>query len=489
MSLHRKMAQGAFWSLLEKGGQQGMSFVIFMVLARLLGPAEYGLANICFVYFVLTTMIVTGLVDGIVSLQIEDDLRLSSLFWVVMVIGLGIGLLCAGTAEPLAAFMREPRLAGLLYWFSSIPLLVALSAVPNLLILKELDFKIYAVRTLVAMMIGGVVGIFMASRGFGAYAIIGQQIAFYAVTNLVVWRSITWRPRLLFNLDAFREAATPGVGVTGVNVLGFLDGQAPRLLIGKILGPVSLGDFALATRLRYTLMEILVTSPLTVLYPGLAKLGGDKAGQKKLAGAIGYIGAFVVFPTLAIAAALAPQYVPLLFGEKWVPAVTVLQIYIIAAASGPSITIAQQLFRAHGKLRIFFPAGAFFITINLLMTLLLFHDNGLVWMSVGTSVSSFLSIPVYFWILERNIGISMWRSMLGLWGPAIAAILSFLSIYAYQNSVYLCSNRWLALITAGLIGAASYSAFCLLFQRRRIWGVIGMLKRMRQRDGEIMGGP
>ena len=150
MTLHKEMATGALWSLVEKGGQQALSFVVFFVLARILGPEEYGLANLCFIYFALSSLIILALVDGIVSLQIEDDLSLSSLFWSILAIGIGLSLFCAGTAAPLASFMKEPKLVELLYWFCIIPILIALSSVPNLIILKAIDLKIYAMRTIIA---------------------------------------------------------------------------------------------------------------------------------------------------------------------------------------------------------------------------------------------------------------------------------------------------------------------------------------------------
>ncbi len=138
MNLQKKMTHGALWSLLEKGGQQGLAFVVFMVLARLLGPEEYGLANICFIYFSISSTVISGLVDGIVSHQVEDDATLSSLFWAIMGIGVVFSLLCIATASPLAAFMEQPALTNLVYAFSISPVLIAISSVPNLIILKEI---------------------------------------------------------------------------------------------------------------------------------------------------------------------------------------------------------------------------------------------------------------------------------------------------------------------------------------------------------------
>lgn len=481
MSLRSKMIQGALWSLLEKGGQQGLALVVFMVLARLLGPQEYGLANLCFIYFTLASMIVMGLVDGIVSLQVEDDLRLSSLFWAVVGVGTGISALCLATAVPLARFMEEPRLVGLLAWFSPVPILVALAAVPNLLILKELEFRIYAIRTLIATLAGGIVGIAMAMLDFGAYAIIGQQLTFFVITNAVVWFSISWRPKATFGRAALREVTRPGLGVMTANTLAFLDSQAPRFLIGKLQGASPLGYFAVATRLRFALTEIFITSPLAVVYPALAKLG-DPVQQRGLALTVSYLATLLSCPLLAIGAATAPIYVPLVFGAQWLPAVPVLEIYLVGAGLAPFYLVIQQLFRANNRMRTMIRYTGTFIGANLLMTLFLLREaDGLLWMSGGIAAVAYLSVPVYVRALERTVGIGMWAAFPPMAVPFLGAALCYGAIRLYAASAYAPANLWLALVATCLLGAAVYAAVCVIFQFRRIREELGKIVHLRRR--------
>jgi len=480
MSLHKKMVHGAFWSLLEKGGQQGLSLIVFLVLARLLGPAEYGLANLCFIFFALTNMVTAGLVDGIVSNQIEDDLQLSSLFWGILGVGLFISLMCLLIAEPLSAFMGEPKLKMLLVWFSVVPFLLALPAVPNLLLLKEMAFKVYAIRAIIATIIGGVVGIYMAQQNYGAYAIIGQQIALYAVTNLIIWRAIAWRPRMLFNQSAFLSAIKPGMSVMGVNVLGFMDGQAPRFFIAKILGAEALGYFALAIRLRFSLTEILITSPLAVVYPALAKLKNDIPQQKVIVEALIYLSGLLVFPILTIAIATAPQYVPLFFGTKWIPAIPVLQIYIAAAAISPIIIIIQQLLRANGQMFSFFRASGLFITANLIMGALLFHENGLVWMSFGIFAVTIVSVVYYIALVNKKLNIHIGFCVAELTWPMVGSVLIYLAITLCQYSSKFTQHPALDLFLSCILGVIIYVIFCAVFQYKRIKTMYLKIKQLRQ---------
>ena len=145
MTLHKKIALGALWSLVEKVGNQGVSFIAFLFVARLVGPKEYGLANICLVYFYFANIIILGLADGIISLQIRNERQLSTLFWCVMGVGCGLMLVCIVFAGTLADFMGEPRLRPLLQWFSLISICLAASVVPNKMLTAEMRFRVLAI--------------------------------------------------------------------------------------------------------------------------------------------------------------------------------------------------------------------------------------------------------------------------------------------------------------------------------------------------------
>jgi O-antigen/teichoic acid export membrane protein len=480
MSLKKKMITGAFWSLLEKGGQQGLSLIVFLVLARILGPEDYGLANICFIFFTLTTMVTAGLVDGIVSKQIDDEIRLSSLFWGVNAIGLGISILCLILAVPLSILMTEPKLIQILIWFSIAPLLVSLYSIPNTLLLKELDFKIYAIRSIFSTLIGGAVGVYMALKNYGPFAIVGQQIFIYVINNIIVWKSIKWRPKMIFSKIDFNQTIKPGLSVMGSNVLGFVDGQLPRLLIGTILGAGALGYFALATRLRFSISEMLIQSPFAVVYPTLAKMSNNKEKQLSIAGLVIYTSGLIVFPVLSIAVATAPQYVPLLFGDSWSPAVPILQVYIALLIAMPTLNIIQQLFRANNNMHFFFKKNFYFVIANLLMGLFLFFENGLFLMSIGIFTVTILSIPIYIKLLDEKIQVNLSNKLLQLWVPISAAITAYFSINLFQTYIRFTSNPWVLLSSCILIGFIVYLIICLVFNYNKIVTIYGQLTNLKK---------
>src|SRR6516164_4615702 len=189
-----KMARGALWTLIERIGTQGISFVFFMFVARLIGPKEYGLATMCFVFLSLNNIVIYCLVDGIVCLKIRDEQRLSTLFWLTTGVGCIITLLTIVSAGVIAKVVGDMRLEPILQLFSLVFIFVSTSAVPTNLLYASLRFRLFAIRAFFASLTSGVIGITLASKGLGAYAIAVQQISLYAILAVVAFLYAGWRP-------------------------------------------------------------------------------------------------------------------------------------------------------------------------------------------------------------------------------------------------------------------------------------------------------
>ena len=316
MSLHRKMASGAAWTFLEKIANQGVSFIVFTFVARLIGPEEYGLAGVCFVFFCVGNIVICNLAAGIITLQIRDTCGLSALFWCILGVGCLLTLACLAGAGPIAQYMDMPRLKPVLCWFSPVFLCLAASDIPTKLLISNMHFKIIAIRTVSASVVSGVVGVGMAYKGFGAFAIIAQQICFYFVMNIVVWYSVHWRPKFLFDLPLLKRSLFPGFKIAASESISFAEEQLPRLFAAAILGPLAIGYYAFVGRICYAIQSVFCHPVIDVLYPSVARIRNDREEQSNILGHVIWLSGLIVFPILALGAYEAPIYVPLLFGEK-----------------------------------------------------------------------------------------------------------------------------------------------------------------------------
>ncbi|SEH32667.1 oligosaccharide flippase family protein [Magnetospirillum fulvum] len=464
MSLHRKMARGALWSLIEKGGQQGVSFIVFMVVARLVGPAEYGLANVCFVVFTIANLTILTIVDGIVNLQIDDDDRLSTLFWTVVGMGFVFSAACYFGAAPLAAALEEPRLVQLLQEFAVVPILLATSSVPNMILMKNLDFRIFALRSLAASLIGGAVGIALALKGGGAHALIAQQVVLFVVVNLVVWPFAHWRPRLRFCGDKLLATISPGLKMVASMLVSFSEKEVPRILILLLMNPVMLGYYSFVVRVRHAVQDICVNPPLAVLYPALARLNDQKDKQRTILEVFIIAIGVVIFPVIGSAAITAPLYMPLLFGDKWNEAITLLQLFIICGATLPFQVLVREMLRAHNHIEAYLRLQVAYVAVLLIATLILL-PHGLLAVGYGTLGIGIAVLPIYFVLLDKWEGVGLWRQLTKLLTPLAGTIL--LALVTHFTAVGPCAgaNPWLRLFLSLAAGWAVYSLTCVLLMR------------------------
>jgi O-antigen/teichoic acid export membrane protein len=476
MSLRRKMAKGALWALLERGGAQGVSFVVFTVIARLLGPEEYGLVSLCYVYLALASALLLSMTDGVINLHIRDNLRLSTLFWGLAASGLILSFACFLAAGPFAALMEQPRLVPLLRWFSLLPLLLSFSAVPTALVSAHMNFRIFTIRTLVATVAGGGVGIVMAIKGFGAYAIVAQQLVLYAVMNLIIWPGSGWHPRLMFSAKELSGILKPGLKMSGSSLISFVEQQMPRLLIGHFLGPASVGYFAFVSRIRQALQEILVYPLSVVSYPAFAYITEDHSEQKKILGQLTALTGTLVFPVIAGGIVTASLYVPLLFGAKWEPAIPVLQLFLITGALIPFLVMLRDLLRAHNRTGSYLRTQAYLTGGGLLLTLLLV-PKGLVPMSWGLVALSVLSVPVYVRLAARKTKIRLWKNYARLGAPLLASLFMASVLFVFDASSFIPPRLWAHLLIDIALGGCVYGAGCLLLQFRQMAMLFGFLKK------------
>lgn len=485
MTLHQRMAKGVMWSLLEKGGQQGISFLVFMVIARLVGPAEYGLANVAFVIFTIVNLLILAIVDGIVNLQIEDDERLSTLFWAVVGLGVLMSLLCIGAAWPLAAAMDEPRLRDLILWFAIIPVLLALASVPSMILMKELDFRVYALRSLSASTIGGAVGIAAAFNGLGAFSLILQQITLFGVANLVVWLSVKWRPRALFDRKLLGVTIRPGLKMVGSTFITVIEREVPRILIMFLIGPLALGYYSFVARVRYAVQDIIVNPPFAVLYPALAKLKHDRDGQVAILGIFIAATGALIFPALTAAAVAAPLYMPLFFGHKWDDVIPLLQVFILCGALLPLQAIVREMLRSHDHLQSFLRLQAVYVATVLIATAVVL-PRGLVAIAVATLAVGLLFLPIYYAALQRWEGVSLWPALLKLWAPLAASGVMAAVIHGYANGPYAAADPWLRLVFALGLGGGVYLAIGGVLMRsdvKRMWAFVKARRASRIHPG------
>nr|WP_234488779.1 lipopolysaccharide biosynthesis protein [Oxynema sp. CENA135] len=341
---------GVVWSAIENWGSQVISFLVFFILARLLDPQAFGLVALSSVFFAFLELFLNqGFANALIQKKHVDPEHLDTAFWINFSIALLLTLLGVFAAESVALWFEEPKLAPIIQWMSLSFLISAFSGVQQALFRRNLAFKALSARTLLATFVGGLVGIVMASTGFGVWSLVGQRLSNGVAGVLVLWWASDWRPGLKFSISHAKELFSFGVNIMGSQILTFFILRADDFLIGKFLGSEALGYYTIAYRVLLMITQLLYSTTNQVVLPAFSKLQEEPERLRKALYSSTQLSSLISLPLSVGIAVLAPELVVFLFGDKWMPSVPAMQILAFIGPLQLSQGISTTLLTAMGK--------------------------------------------------------------------------------------------------------------------------------------------
>src|SRR5690349_14580819 len=271
-----RSAHATLWALADLGGGQSMSFLIFLVLARVIGPAQYGIFALAMsLYFLLTIIQYYGFADAIVQRRKLDPCFLDTVFWCDLILALsivGLAQLCAPLA---AAVFGDPVLEPMLRVLSLLSLLQALVTVPTALCRRALQMQVFAMRTLLSYAAGGSVGIVLALGGYGVWALVDSQVAQYLVILCIMYRRSTWRPGFRATVGALGELVRFSGHFMFAYGVKLSTDRTSQLFVGLFANTTAVGYYALASRILLTMIALTINPFERVGLPVLSRYSDD----------------------------------------------------------------------------------------------------------------------------------------------------------------------------------------------------------------------
>lgn len=346
----RLAAKASGWTALGNGSQQIVSFLVFIYLARVLTPAEFGLMALAAALVDLMTVFGRfGQVEALMQKGDVEKAPCSTSFWLICAIGVLLLALLAAIAQPFADLFGEPGVALLLLMLAPVPLLQNLGQVHEAFMRSAFSYRQLAARNAGATLASGVASVIAAAAGYGVYALVVQKLVFAIAYSLLVWASWRWRPRLEFSAaDAWRLLRI-GFDVMLANLLNMLNPRIVDLMVGWFLGVVTLGYLRIAWRL-FDLSQQLIIQPVSlVAISSLTRFGGNRrALAKSFLRHLGML-SLVAVPALAGIGILADDAIRLAAGPQWGMSAPMLAILTLAAAALPVSFLFPPAMLAAGR--------------------------------------------------------------------------------------------------------------------------------------------
>lgn len=473
---------GLFWSAVNTWTGNFLSFAIFVVLARLVAPDELGLLAIATIFIALGQILLNDTVSfSLVQRPSLEDDHLDTAFWAMF--GLGVLFCCIEIlAAPLASrIFSEPRLTLILQVFSVRLVLDSLLVVPQGILLKRLDFKSLAIRTLVANIAGGIVGIGLAAIGAGVWALVLQQLTNALLTSATCWLRVGWRPRFVFSIDHGRQLLSFSAHTMLLRTFVFLGLNSDRAIIGHLIGPAALGFYYVARRTETLVEQSLAGVVNAVSFPLFANKQHDREELASSMVTAASLSNLITIPAFAGLAIVAPDLLPIVYGPKWLPSTTILQILAIGGIFAAADGVHEAAIRAVGR--------ASWLSITTLiwssLTVIGFvaaSPYGLPALATSFVAVTAITFPIYFWMIARLLPMNMGDYLRTYIAPFAAAVLMVGAVVLFQAVIP--AGRMSHVLRLGLeilIGAAVYLTVIYVFAHSRLMQLLKYLSVLRKK--------
>ena len=478
MSLRKQAASGVKWMSLSAGAANALQFAQRVLLARLLVPADFGLAGMTFVVVGFADAFADfGVGSAIIQRKTITSKELSSLYWLNIMTGVLICLLITAAAPWIAAFFGQERLLRLLPLAALNFLIVPFGQQFQVLLQREMLFDRLAKIEVFAQLAGTLAAVSFALAGRGVIALVwGLLVSAGTRTALLMalgWRR--WAPSLYFSPQGMSGYLRFGAYRVADFGAFYFASNIDTIVIGRYLGPSALGIYSLA--LQLVVWPLTRINPIIsrVAFPVLSKVqDNDSALGRGFLEMIKLLATFL-FPLLAALGASAPWLIPFVFGAKWARSVPILQLLIpvgvVKTIAGP----CGQVLLAKG-----YPELSFLLTISAGITNTLAY-----WLVVGSgpsavaltnSVLSLLFLPLGIWMVCRVIDLRPVTFIKAIWLPTTMSLLLGFGLYGSYAAL---SPRGLGheilLMTLWLAGLVLYLALAWRLDRDHVRRVSSLL--------------
>lgn len=353
-SLKDKTVKGTFWSGIDNVAQFGVSFVVSIVLARLLTPDDYGLLGLIAIFTAVCTALING---GFTTALIrkkdatEDDYNTAFIVNLCMSLLLyAIIFLCAPF---IADFFDRQELVALTRVSSLGMIIGSFALVQQTRLTKRIDFKTQTKITITASVTSGVVGIAMALLSFGVWALVAQQLTSHVLRTVLLWIANKWIPSLRFSTKSFQELFGFGWKMMVSSIIDTIWKELYQVVVGKFYSPATLGQYTRAKQFAKLFSHNLTTVVQRVTYPVLSNIQDDKERMISAYRRIIKTTVFITVVSMFFLGAISEPLLYCLIGPKWHEAAIYLPLICISGSLYPLHAINLNMLQVQGRSDLF----------------------------------------------------------------------------------------------------------------------------------------
>lgn len=399
------------WRFAERSGAQLVTFIVSIVLARLLMPEDYGTIALVTVFTTIMQVFVdSGLGTALIQKKDADDLDFSSVFYFNFAVCIILYLVMFIAAPFVALFYNLPELTPVVRVISLTIVISGVKGVQQSFVSRNMLFKRFFYATLGGTIFSAFLGIAMAYTGFGVWAIVAQQISNTAIDTLIIWITVKWRPKLMFSWNRLKGLLGFGWKMLCSSLLDTVYNNLRSLLIGKVYSSADLAYYNEGKKFPNLIVTNINTSIDSVLFPAMSKEQDDKNRVKNMTRRSIMVSCYIMAPLMIGLACCASNIVVVVLTEKWLPCVCFLKIFCITYMFYPIHTANLNAIKAMGRSDLFLKMEIWKKVIGLILLLATLFISVKA-MAYSLLISTLTSMIINTWPNKRLLDYSFIEQM------------------------------------------------------------------------------
>lgn len=476
-NLKHQTKVGIYWTFFNSFATFGLQFAVGIIMARLLCPADYGTAALPVVFLSVADLFITG---GFTAAIIrKPDLKeqdLSTAFLYSIIVGVTMYLLLFASSPYIADFYNVPVLSSLIRVVALQFLWNPLLTPQNIILTRNLDFKKQTVITIVTKIVGAIIGIALAYRGYGVWALAVSGVVSGFLCFAMTWLCVRWLPSTGWSKESFHYLWGYGNKMLTANIIDIVYVNLTPLLIGKFYSTTDLGVYNRADNFAHLPSKQGASILQRVTFPVLSKMQADDISLAHNYRRMLKVSAFVIFPIMMLLAALAKPFVIILVSEKWSDSILLLQLLCFSSMWYPIHSINTNLLQVKGRPDYFLRIEVWKKIIGL-MLLVCTLPFGITCFVASGIISSFLILFINTYYTGKIIGLGFISQLRDLLPTYSLSILIFITVLAINTKV---NDLWLQLLVGSFVGFTLYTSLASFFKFREIEDVKYMILTKRR---------
>lgn len=475
--LKGKAIKGISWSLFERFGVQGMTFVMGIIMARLLTPEAYGLIGMITVFFAVARVFIdSGFGQAYVQKKEVTDIDANTVFYTNFGISLLLYFILWFSAPAISRFYEEPELIELTRVMGLVVIINAFNVIQVAQIKRNINFKRKTKVTIISTLLSGVGGITAAYTGMGVWSLVVQQMSRHFFTTLGLWITSKWKPGIAFSVQSFKELFSFGSWLLFSSILREVFDNIYKLTIGKFFPAAQLGFYTKAKEFQKIIPRQTTNAISEVAFPVFSQMQDDKVRLQETMRKFLTHTLFLIGPFMVLLAIIAEPLVILLLKEKWAPMVPYLQLMTIIGILFPIHSVNVRILLAQGKSRLNFNLEMLKNGIRVI-NIIVMYRFGVIYIILGEVILSFIALAINTFYTKKLIDYGLFRQLkdigLILTGALVAGLITYSLTLIY-------TNYWLILLAGSVLFMGVYVLFNYLLNRQFLLELISLKEHFKK---------